>query len=243
LHAKIDSIGKEFIFTDLQSKNGSFVNGEMVATHKLQHGDLITIGKHMLEFKYKEGEEQPSKADEDLYQTMVMDTNQHREMMKKAMPSEAMKKAAPVQAPAQTVKKAAPAQAVKKAAPAQAVKKAAPAQAVNKAKPRPPIPTPIRQAALSLVAGDQGEVVINKKLFKVGKGIQNDYHVEGLLVGQTSFTLSQRPDAYYLSYVEGIAKPKVNGEPVKTTVRLKEFDIIELGRVKMQLVFKTPKVK
>jgi pSer/pThr/pTyr-binding forkhead associated (FHA) protein len=201
LHAKIDSIGNEFIFTDLQSKNGSFINGQMVSTHKLQHGDVITIGKHTLEFAYKEGEERPQKNDDDLYQTMVMDTNQHREMMKKTKP-----KAAATPAP--------------KAAP--------------KSLPR---------AALSLVAGGEGEVLITKKLFKVGKGTQNDFQVEGLWVGQTAFTISLRPDGYYLSYGEGIAKPKINGSAVKSTVRLKEFDMIELGKVKMQLVYKTPKKK
>lgn len=197
-HAKIDAIGEEFIFTDLQSKNGSFVNGQMVTTHKLQHGDVITIGKHTLEFTYKEDEERPKKSDDNLYQTMVMDTSQHREMMKKTQP------------------------------------KAAPAGSA---------PSSVPQAALSLVAGGEGEVAISKKLFKVGKGVQSDYQVDGLWVGQTSFTLSHRPDGYYLSYVEGMTKPKVNGEAVKTTIKLKEFDIIELGRVKMQLVFRTPKPK
>lgn len=204
LHAKIDAIGEEFIFTDLQSKNGSFVNGQMVTTHKLQHGDVITIGKHTLEFTYKEGEERPAKkADDQLYQTMVMDTSKHREMMKKTKP------------------------------------KAAPAAAAAAA----PKPTPTLLAALSLVAGDQGEVAISKKLFKIGKGIQNDYQVDGMWVGQTAITISQRPDGYHLSYVEGMTKPKVNGEVVKSTIKLKEFDIIELGRVKMQLVYKTPKPK
>ncbi len=196
-HAKIDAVGNDFIFTDLQSKNGSFINEQMVTTYKLQHGDVILIGKHTLEFAYKEGEERPQKSDDDLYQTMVMDTSQHREMMKKAKP----------------------------------------------APEPPPEPKAIPVAALSLLAGGQGEILLSKKLFKIGKASQNDYQVEGLLVGQTALTISQRPDGYYLSYVEGMAKPKVNGESIKSTVRLKEFDIVELGRVKMQLVFKTPKKK
>ena len=194
LHAKIDVIGNVFIFTDLQSKNGSFINGQMITTHKLQPGDVITIGKHTLEFAYREGEDRPRKAEDDLYQTMVMDTNQHREMMKKT-------------------------------------------------KLKSSAPKPVPQAALSLVAGDRGDVAISKKLFKVGKGIQNDFQVNGFWIGQTALTISQRPDGYYLSYVEGLSKPKVNGKVVKGTIRLKEFDIIELGRVKMQLVFKAQKAQ
>jgi predicted component of type VI protein secretion system len=193
-HAKIDNIGTQYIFSDLQSKNGSFINEQMVTAHKLKHGDVIMIGKHTLVFTYKEGEERPDDPDdEDLYQTMVMDTSQHREMMKKAKPE--------------------------------------------------PEAKPDTRGVLSMLAGGQGDIVISKKLFKVGKGSQNDYVVEGMLVGQTAFTISQRPDGFYLSYAEGMSKPKVNGEAVKSSVRLKEFDIIELGKVKMQLVLKAVKKK
>jgi hypothetical protein len=44
--------------------------------------------------------------------------------------------------------------------------------------------------------------------------------------------------------VEGVAKPKVNGKAVNDSVMLKEFDIIDVGKAKMQIVFKTkPKEK
>ena len=49
-HAKIDSIGDGFVITDLQSKNGSFVNNKPVSTHPLRQGDSITIGTHHLIF-------------------------------------------------------------------------------------------------------------------------------------------------------------------------------------------------
>ena len=47
-HAKIDRVGGEFILTDLQSTNGTFVNDEKVVSHKLSHGDNIVIGKHVI---------------------------------------------------------------------------------------------------------------------------------------------------------------------------------------------------
>ena len=49
-HARIDPAGKEFVLTDLQSKNGTFVNGEKVSSTKLKNGDQILIGKHLLVF-------------------------------------------------------------------------------------------------------------------------------------------------------------------------------------------------
>jgi pSer/pThr/pTyr-binding forkhead associated (FHA) protein len=192
-HAKIDAVGNEYIFTDLKSKNGSFVNDEMVSSHKLQHSDIITIGKHTLIFTYKDDEPRPEKVSEDFYETMVMDTGKHRAMMEKSKQKSAVS------------------------------------------------PQKLPKAALSLLAGDQGEVIITKKLFKIGKSELNDYQIKGLWIGQTAATISQRPDGYYLSYVDGVTKPKLNGVITKTSVRIKEFDIIEIGRVKMQLVFKTPK--
>ena len=49
-HARIDPAGREYILTDLQSKNGTFVNGERTTSTKLKKGDQILIGKHTLVF-------------------------------------------------------------------------------------------------------------------------------------------------------------------------------------------------
>jgi len=35
-----------------------------------------------------------------------------------------------------------------------------------------------------------------------------------------------------------MSKPKVNDTPIKESIKLKEFDTIELGSVKLQFVFK-----
>jgi pSer/pThr/pTyr-binding forkhead associated (FHA) protein len=49
-HARIDKTGSDYILTDLQSTNGTFVNNETVVSQKLQHGDRISIGEHLLLF-------------------------------------------------------------------------------------------------------------------------------------------------------------------------------------------------
>ena len=50
-HAKIDALGNRFVMTDLQSKNGSFVNEQLIHSHWLKDGDVINIGGHCLAFK------------------------------------------------------------------------------------------------------------------------------------------------------------------------------------------------
>ncbi len=51
-HAKIDSLEDRFVLIDLQSKNGSFVNEQLINSHWLQNEDVITIGGHTLHFHY-----------------------------------------------------------------------------------------------------------------------------------------------------------------------------------------------
>ena len=86
-HAKIDAIGDGFVLTDLQSKNGCFVNEQLVTSHWLKHGDVVNIGKHTLVFAYKDGESRPEDAAGQADQTIVMDTNLYRDMVNKANPS------------------------------------------------------------------------------------------------------------------------------------------------------------
>ena len=92
---------------------------------------------------------------------------------------------------------------------------------------------------LSFLAGDQKEYEIRKKLVKIGKDGSSDIVIGGLMTGKTAATISKRPKGYYLSYVGGMTKPKVNSAVVKESVLLKEFDTIEIGPLKAQFVFKS----
>ncbi|MDJ0819043.1 MAG: FHA domain-containing protein, partial [Desulfobacterales bacterium] len=47
-HAKVEALGGRFVLIDLQSKNGSFVNEQLINSHWLKDGDIITIGDHTL---------------------------------------------------------------------------------------------------------------------------------------------------------------------------------------------------
>jgi hypothetical protein len=52
-HALIINILKDSFLEDLNSTNGTYVNGKLVKKHALQEGDVITIGRHAL--KYSSG--------------------------------------------------------------------------------------------------------------------------------------------------------------------------------------------
>ena len=85
-HAKIDSVGDEFVLIDLQSKNGSFVNEKLVSSHWLKPEDIISIGKHSLVFSYSEEEASLDEATDEIESTMIMDTSTYRSMVDKSNP-------------------------------------------------------------------------------------------------------------------------------------------------------------
>ena len=68
-HARIDPAGKDYVLTDLQSKNGTFLNGERVTSTKLKNGDQILIGKHTLVFTLDPAEiqEDPKLTEETVF--------------------------------------------------------------------------------------------------------------------------------------------------------------------------------
>jgi pSer/pThr/pTyr-binding forkhead associated (FHA) protein len=55
-HAKIDALGDRFVLIDLKSKNGSFVNEQLVDSHWLKDEDIVTIGGHSLVLDFSEDE-------------------------------------------------------------------------------------------------------------------------------------------------------------------------------------------
>ena len=91
---------------------------------------------------------------------------------------------------------------------------------------------------LAFMAGGSGEHKLTKKVVNIGKAKFNDIVVGGLFVGKVSAGISQRPTGYYLSYLSGWSKPKVNGKAVTQSVKLEDFDIIQIGSAKMQFMQK-----
>ena len=62
-HALIINILKDSFLEDLNSTNGTYVNGKLVKKHALKDGDTISIGKHNL--KYAQGGAAPVADDDD----------------------------------------------------------------------------------------------------------------------------------------------------------------------------------
>jgi pSer/pThr/pTyr-binding forkhead associated (FHA) protein len=83
-HAKIDAVGDAFVLVDLQSKNGSFVNEQLVSSHWLKDGDVISVGKHLLLFSLGDASDDSGGLPAEIDKTMVMDTSSYRSMVQKS---------------------------------------------------------------------------------------------------------------------------------------------------------------
>ena len=56
-HALIINILNDSFLEDLNSTNGTYVNGKIIKKHAMQHGDVITVGHHSLRFIDGEADE------------------------------------------------------------------------------------------------------------------------------------------------------------------------------------------
>ncbi|MDJ0941310.1 MAG: FHA domain-containing protein [Woeseiaceae bacterium] len=72
-HSLIINILNDSFLEDLNSTNGTYVNGKLIKKHALQHGDVITIGHHQLRFS----DQATNDAEQDEFEkTMVIPAGQ-----------------------------------------------------------------------------------------------------------------------------------------------------------------------
>ena len=219
-HAKIDALKDRFVLIDLQSKNGSFVNEQLVSSHWLKHEDVITIGEHSLIFNYHEKERVSEDNSDDFDETQAMNTTQHRKMMIKSNPTKSIN----------------------------VVRFWDKDQ--NRGVVRenvPPVPDSRRQSkkrqpigVLNYLTGGSGQIKLTRKITTIGKDPTSDIVVKGLLMNPTAVTISKRPDGFYLKHIGGLPRPRINDHPVKKATLLKNLDIIEIGSTRLQFSIDDP---
>jgi len=80
---------------------------------------------------------------------------------------------------------------------------------------------------------------LTASLTSIGKGENCKIKVKGFTVGKQAAVVTRRPTGYHITHLEGMAKPKVNGEPVGKEPRtLNDGDVIEIGDTKMEFFIK-----
>ena len=85
VHAEIEFEAGGYYITDIQSKNGTFVDGELVISRKLKNENIISIGIYSLRFQNEDNENQLEKSDSVSQATMMLDTSIHRSKLAKSL--------------------------------------------------------------------------------------------------------------------------------------------------------------
>jgi pSer/pThr/pTyr-binding forkhead associated (FHA) protein len=222
-HAVIVTILNDSFLEDLGSTNGTVVNGNPIKKHFLQNNDMIELGKYKLKFVAEAGPSASSSSEKsDFEKTMVLRPAAVRQASEQQRTSPlASRPAASRPAAAQ-------------AAGAAATGIAEPKDATKTVPPAPqaaPAPRSGGQplGAIQLLSGANAgkELELTKPLTTLGK--------PGVQVA----VLTRRPQGYFITHVEGAARPNVNGQQIGPAPHaLKDHDVIELAGVKMEFFLK-----
>jgi hypothetical protein len=220
-HAALVTILNDSFLEDLDSTNGTMVNGASIKKHFLQNNDVIEIGKYKL--KYLNDQKCQSTA-ADFEKTMVFRASSRiaSATPANADPYEMTGKLKPKEQPP--------------LAPAERAPELLQAEAVIPSQPALVIPAQkapdLQQATgvIQILTGPNAgkELELEKNLTTVGKS--------GLQV----VVFTRRPRGYFITYVEGATYPNLNGKPLDDQpCQLNEHDIIELAGIKMEFYLKT----
>lgn len=221
-HAAVVTIQNDSFLEDLDSTNGVMVNGIATKKHFLQNNDVIEIGK----YKIKYLNDQPSQTSAaDFERTMVL-----RAPVRPAAgkPGLTTTQAIPTVVTSEDALDATGKFSATGPLSGPLAKAAALASTGAGAAPDKPT-APQRPAVVQILNGPNvgKELELVKNLTTLGK--------PGVQVA----VLARRPHGYFLTHVEGVTFPVVNGESIGENLRqLNDHDIIELAGVKMEFYLK-----
>ncbi len=220
-HAAIITILNDSFIEDLNSTNGTLVNGKPIKKHFLQNNDVIEIGKHKLKY-FNDAPAQASA--QDFERTMIIrkppsvapeaakpSSDTQTNLKPLAMPS-----AAPTASSPTSTATSSPTSTATSAPTAAA---GAPAGGATVA----------REAAIQVLSGAAAgrTLDLTKNLTTIGK--------PGVQVA----VITRRPNGFFITHVEGASFPTINGNPMGgQALQLGDHDLIEIAGVKMEFFFK-----
>ncbi|MEQ9534844.1 FHA domain-containing protein [Marinobacter salarius] len=232
-HSLIINILNDSFLEDLNSTNGTYVNGKLIKKHALQHGDVITIGHHQLRF----ADQQTNDTEQDEFEkTMVIPAGQ-----------QSADQLAKAERAAAQAAKAAASESARVSEKRVDVKVDIP-EPTSKAPPREaPKPAPKPQAHTSTHAGiDPSMAPKSLPLAKLqvlsGAFAGRELELTKALTtlgrpGVQVAAITRRAEGYFIVHVESGEEgdyPLVNGQPIGAQARkLSDNDVVQLAGVKM----------
>jgi pSer/pThr/pTyr-binding forkhead associated (FHA) protein len=232
-HSLIINILNDSFLEDLNSTNGTYVNGKLIKKHALQHGDVITIGHHQLRFS----DQQTTETEQDEFEkTMVIPSGQQNAAQlarAERLADAAVAAIDPVVAAGAAVRLDPEEAAALDAAPrtpmlGERVAEEPAAHSATHAGIDPKsIPNALPLARLQVLSGSFAgrELELTKALTTLGR--------PGVQVA----AITRRAEGYYIVHVESGKEgdyPLVNGQPTGAQAKkLTDNDVVQLAGVKM----------
>lgn len=220
-HAVIVTIGNDSFLEDLNSTNGTIVNGELIKKYVLQHDDVIEFGKYQL--KYINHNQIGTTHHDGFEKTMMMP-------VKKAKPADEIAVTKKV-VDEELVETAAVNDSVEKDALEKSLtEKDSSAQEKSDAvteksviKPDSPVLENIGRLSVLNGASIGRELVLSKTMTTLGKP------------GSQVAVINRRPNGYFITHVGGNSLPMVNGQTIGAQAHaLNNHDVVELAGTKME---------
>ena len=211
-HAAVVTILNDSFLEDLNSTNGTLVNGQTVKKHFLKNGDVVELGKYKLKYI---SEQAASSEPSDYEKTMVLRAGSEPRAPASVQPSIPV---TPQSAPA-----------VSSPAPVRVAATASPAEVLAAASANASAAPPPGTGAIQILNGANAgrELVLTKTLTTLGKP-----HVQVAVI-------ARRPHGYFITHVEGAQYPTINGKAVDAQAhQLSDHDIIEIAGAKMEFFLK-----
>jgi hypothetical protein len=217
-HARVYAEGDHYVIEDVESFNGTYVNGQRISQAVLKDGDNVTIGKHTIEFRDEvrpvaapygtpDIAGQILKAPPQLDRTMVLDTAKAKEMLAKA--AAAASSTGPVVV-----------------------------QRIGIAQSLPPVNTTLVHqtiGTLTIVKGrtDQQRYVLTSKLTIIGKSRMAGIRLTRWFAPRVAALIYRAEDGYFIAASENKVKIKVNDTVVDGGQKqLEAGDVIEVADIK-----------
>ena len=237
-HSLIINILNDSFLEDLNSTNGTYVNGKLIKKHALQDGDVLTIGHHQIRFE----DEQLNDPDQDEFEKTMVIPSAQQNAAQLAKAEQAADEAAKAESAAARDEKpeqnysAAAASVKLNAEEAEALEETPKKKsfgetaaltetsaAVNTANAPSALPLAKLQVLSGAFAGR--ELELTKALTTLGR--------PGVQVA----AITRRKEGYYIVHVESGKEddfPLVNGKPIGPKARkLSDNDVVQLAGVKM----------
>ncbi|MBT8082124.1 MAG: FHA domain-containing protein [Gammaproteobacteria bacterium] len=232
-HSLIINILNDSFLEDLNSTNGTYVNGKLIKKHALQHGDVITIGHHQLRFSDQQA---PETEQDEFESTMVIPSGQQNaEQLAKAEAAADMAAAAATQPDEGAVATSVmlddeDAEALKQDAEPKRhadtmAETVATGTAAGISVENAPNALPLAKLQVLSGAFAGRELELTKALTTLGR--------PGVQVA----AITRRAEGYFIVHVESGKTddfPLVNGKPIGQQAReLHDHDVVQLAGVKM----------